>query len=159
MTWSSWTVVLLHHRDIGTIEVLQPSVCSWTYFEQEKQLAEPKVTHPELKSALGYPGRAYKHHVLAIGPPQCLLYKRKRGDAHVTRVFSMPNHMGGVKDDMSRVGVALLKTQGVEQCSVPFNTKKIICIIWSICIICKICNVASWINIFYILVIWNTGER
>ena len=76
MTWSSWTVVLLQHRDIGTIEVLQLSFCSWTYFEQEKQLAEPNVTHPELKSALGYPGRAYKHHVLAIGPPQFFSWYR-----------------------------------------------------------------------------------
>jgi len=36
-------------------------------FEQEKKFAEPNVIHPELKSAIRYPRRADKHHVLAIG--------------------------------------------------------------------------------------------
>ena len=46
------------------------------YFEQEEQLAEPDVTHPELKGALGYAGWAYKHHVLPIGLPHFLRHKR-----------------------------------------------------------------------------------
>ncbi len=79
------------------------------------------ILTPELKSALRYSRRAYKHHVLAIGPPQCLLHKRKRGDAHKTRVLSMPNQKGGVKEDVSSIGVGLLKTQGVEQCPILFT--------------------------------------
>ena len=36
-------------------------------FEQEQKFAEPNVIHPELKSAIRYPRRADKDHVLAIG--------------------------------------------------------------------------------------------
>jgi hypothetical protein len=36
-------------------------------FEQERKIAEPYVIHPELKSAIRYPWRADKHHVLSIG--------------------------------------------------------------------------------------------
>jgi len=47
-------------------------------FEQEQKFAEPNVIHPELKSAIRYPRRANKHHVLAIGLPQFLYYKWPR---------------------------------------------------------------------------------
>jgi hypothetical protein len=36
-------------------------------FQQEQKFAEPYVIDPELESAIRYPGRADKHHVLAIG--------------------------------------------------------------------------------------------
>jgi hypothetical protein len=45
-------------------------------FEQEQKFAEPNVIHPELKSAIRYPRRADKHHVLAIGLLQFPRHKR-----------------------------------------------------------------------------------
>ena len=74
-------------------------------FEQEQQLAEPDVTRPELKCAVGYNDswRAYKHHVLAIGQ-QFLRHKRPRRDAHVLLgpgCCVCPIKAGGTKEDKS----------------------------------------------------------
>ena len=53
----------------------------------------------------------------------------------------VPNQKCGVKEDVSGVGVGLLKVQGVEQGPVLMYTHKIICGIYTICKICKISEI------------------
>ena len=52
MTCFSWPIVLLQHRNIGTLMLLHPIVRHCTDFEQEQNLAEPDVSHPQLESAV-----------------------------------------------------------------------------------------------------------
>jgi hypothetical protein len=52
MTCFSWPILLLQHRNIGTLMLLRPSVCLCTDFEQDKKLEKPKVSHPQLKSTV-----------------------------------------------------------------------------------------------------------
>jgi hypothetical protein len=52
MTWLSWPIILLHHRNKGTLVLLHFSVGLCADFEQEQKLSEPDCTHPELKRAV-----------------------------------------------------------------------------------------------------------
>ena len=74
-------------------------------FEQEQKFAEPNVIHPELKSAIRYPRRADKDHVLAIGLLQFPWHEGPRRETHVTLVLSMPDEKGGVQNNMTLVVV------------------------------------------------------
>ena len=89
-------------------------------FEQEQKFAEPDVIHSELKSAIRYPRRAYKHHVLAIGLLQFPRHKRSRRDTHLPSVLCMPDHEGGVQDNVTRGVVGPMNTQSVQQSPVLF---------------------------------------
>jgi hypothetical protein len=115
MTSFSWPIVLLQHRNIGTLMLLHPIVRHCTDFEQEQNLAEPDVSHPQLESAVWDARRANKHHVLAIGLPQFLYYKWPRWDAHFTWEFCMPYHEGRVKDNMPCIGVGQMNAQSVQK--------------------------------------------
>jgi len=78
ITWFSLALVLFQHSNIGTVAELHASVRPCMDFEEEQKFADPNVIHPELKSAIRYPRRADKHHVLAIGLLQFLRHKRPR---------------------------------------------------------------------------------
>lgn len=121
MTWFSMALVLFQHWNIGTVEVLHACVCLCMDFEQEQKFAEPNVIHPELKSAIRYPRRADKHHVLAIGLLQFPWHEGPRRETHVTLVLSMPDEKGGVQNNMTLVVVGRMKTQSVQQGPILFS--------------------------------------
>jgi hypothetical protein len=82
-------------------------------FEQEQKFAEPYVIHPELQSAIRYPGRQDKYHVLAIGLLQFPRCKWPRRDTHVTLVLCMTDQEGGAQDNVTPVVVGLMNMQSV----------------------------------------------
>ena len=90
-------------------------------FEQEQKFAEPNVIHPELKSAIRYPRRADKDHVLAIGLLQFPWHEGPRRETHVTLVLSMPDEKGGVQNNMTLVVVGQMNTQSVQQGPILFS--------------------------------------
>jgi hypothetical protein len=81
-------------------------------FEQEQKFlfAEPYVIHPELESALRHPGRADKHHVLAIGMLQFPQHKWPQRDTHVTLVLCITDQEGGVQDNVTPSLVGQMNT-------------------------------------------------
>ncbi len=72
-------------------------------------IAEPDIINSELKSAFGDCRRADEHPVLAVGLLQCLWCHRPTRNAHLTRMFYMPNQEGCLKANVPPCGVGFLK--------------------------------------------------
>jgi hypothetical protein len=62
--------------------------------------------------------RADEHPVLAVGLLQLLWYHRPTRNAHLTRMFYMPNQEGCIQANVPPRGVGFLQTQCVQQCPV-----------------------------------------
>ncbi len=128
-TWTPVAFVLLQHRNKGTRVLFHPGICLGFNSEQQKQFAEPDIINSELKSAFGDSRRADEHPVLAVSLLQFLWCHRPTGNAHLTRMFYMPNQEGCIQANVPPRGVGFLQTQCVQQCPVLHNKL----------LICKIC--------------------
>ena len=93
-TWTPAAFVLLHHRNKGALVLFHPGIGLGFNRKQQKQFAEPDMIDSELKSAFGDSRRADEHPVLAVGLLQFLWCHRPTRNAHLTRMFYVPNQQG-----------------------------------------------------------------
>jgi hypothetical protein len=90
-TWTPVAFVLLQHRNKDTRVLFHRGIGLGFNREQQNQFAEPDIINSELKSALGDSCRADQHPVLAVGLLQFLWCHRPIRNAHLTKMFYMPN--------------------------------------------------------------------
>ncbi len=120
-TWTSVAFVLLQHRNKGARVLFHPGIGLGFNREQQKQFAEPDIIDSELKSAFGDSRRADEHQVgpvLAVGLVQFLWCHRPTRNAHLTRMFYMPNQEGCKWPNVPTRDVGFLQTQCIGQCLV-----------------------------------------
>ncbi len=119
-TWTPVALVLLQHRNKGARVLFHPGIGLGFNREQQKQFAEPDIIDSELKSAFGDSRWADEHPVLAVGLLQFLWCHRptRNLNAHLTRMFYVPNQQGCIQANVPTRGVGFLQTQCVQQCPV-----------------------------------------
>ncbi len=102
LTWTHVAFVILQHRNkgTGTRVLFHPGIGLGFNREQQKQCAEPDIIHSELKSAFGDSSRA---DVLAIGLLQFLWCHLPTRNAHLTRMFYIPNQEGCIQANVPHV--------------------------------------------------------
>jgi hypothetical protein len=107
-TWTPVAFVLLQHRNKGTHVLVHPGIGLGFNCEQQKQFAGPDLINSGLKSAFGESRRADEHPVLSDGLSgllQFLWCHQPTRNAHLTRMFYIPNQEGCIQANVPPRGV------------------------------------------------------